>query len=390
MLNKNLLILSIGQIFSFTSPVVSVLLSGIIGSSMTNINYLATLPTALMIVGTAIGSLFAAKIMKMKGRKFGFSLASIINSLFSLVCAYAILINSFSLFCFANLTIGLSVSFAQQYRFAATESVETSNIPKAISLILLLGIVASLLGANIVSLTKDYLYTTYVGSYLSMAFLTIIPFFFFIFYKNEENIKFEKAQSKKSIIELLSNKNIQLSILSAGIGYTTMSTLMTATPISMHNMHGFTIFATGIVLQAHVIGMFLPSLVTGDLIKNFGHKKIIYSGIVILFLTIFIHFNFENYYAYMIGLILLGIGWNFLFVSGTSLLVISYNKEDKFLAQGLNDFVVFSSQSIGALSAGILLFATNWKTLNLICLPLLFFLLIFSMLNNTNVKNEKK
>ena len=92
----------------------------------------------------------------------------------------------------------------------------------------------------------------------------------------------------------------------------------------------------------------------------------------------------------MIGLILLGIGWNFLFVSGTSLLVISYNKEDKFLAQGLNDFVVFSSQSIGALSAGILLFATNWKTLNLICLPLLFFLLIFSMLNNTNVKNEKK
>tara|TARA_B100001564_G_scaffold347162_1_gene347626 strand:+ start:173 stop:448 length:276 start_codon:yes stop_codon:yes gene_type:complete len=90
MLNKNLFILSVGQIFSFTSPVVSVLLSGIIGSSMTDINYLATLPTALMIVGTAFGSLIASKIMKMKGRKFGFSIASIINSLFSLFCAYAI------------------------------------------------------------------------------------------------------------------------------------------------------------------------------------------------------------------------------------------------------------------------------------------------------------
>tara|TARA_Y100001970_G_scaffold177192_1_gene215917 strand:- start:9959 stop:11128 length:1170 start_codon:yes stop_codon:yes gene_type:complete len=389
MVNRNLFILSIGQIFSFTSPVVSVLLSGIIGSSMTNINYLATFPTALMIVGTAIGSLIASKIMQVKGRRFGFSVASIINSFFSLICAYAIFLNNFPLFCLANLSIGLSVSFAQQYRFAATESVKSSNIPKAISLILLLGIVASLLGANIVSYTKDFHYTTYVGSYLAMSILTIIPFFFFIFYKNEEKIDLEKVQSKKSITELLSNKNIQLSILSAGVGYTTMSTLMTATPISMHNMQGFTIFATGIVLQMHVVGMFLPSLVTGDLIKKFGHKKIIFSGIIIMFATIFIHFLFKNYYAYMLGLVLLGVGWNFLFVSGTSLLVISYNKEDKFLAQGLNDFVVFSSQSLGALSAGILLFATSWKTLNLICLPLLFVLLIFSIFNNNNnYKNE--
>ena len=389
MLNKNLFILSVGQIFSFTSPVVSVLLSGIIGSSMTDVNYLATLPTALMIVGTAFGSLIASKIMKMKGRKFGFSLASIINSLFSLFCAYAILINSFELFCLGNLIIGLSVAFAQQYRFAASESVEKSNIPKAISLILLLGIVASLLGANIVSVTKDFHQTTYVGSYISMSLLTIIPFFFFIFYKNEEKIESKIIKSQKSIFELLSNKNIQLSILSAGIGYTTMSTLMTATPISMNMMHGFSLFSTGIVLQIHVVGMFLPSLITGDLIKIFGHKKMIYSGIIILLITIIIHFNFETYYGYMIGLVLLGIGWNFLFVTGTSLLVVSYNKEDKFLAQGVNDFVVFSSQALGSLSAGIILFSTSWQTLNLICLPLLIILLLFSLFNKNKLKNEQ-
>ena len=384
MLNRNLFILSIGQIFSFTSPVVSVLLSGIIGAGMTNINYLATLPTALMIVGTAVGSLFASKIMKMKGRKFGFSLASIINSFFSLICAYAVLINSFNLFCIGNLAIGLSVAFAQQYRFAATESVETSNIPKAISLILLLGIVASLLGANIVSVTKDFYITTYVGSYIAMSLLTIIPFFFFLFYQNEDKVDQKEIKSQKTIFQLLSNKNIQLSILSAGVGYTTMSTLMTATPISMKMMHGFSLFSTGIVLQLHVIGMFLPSLITGDLINKFGHKKMIYAGIIIMLSTIATHFIFETYYGYMIGLILLGVGWNFLFVSGTSLLVVSYNKEDKFLAQGLNDFVVFSSQSIGALSAGILLFSTSWKTLNLICLPLLILLLLFSLLNKKN------
>ena len=384
MLNRNLFILSIGQIFSFTSPVVSVLLSGIIGAGMTNINYLATLPTALMIVGTAVGSLFASKIMKMKGRKFGFSLASIINSFFSLICAYAVLINSFNLFCIGNLAIGLSVAFAQQYRFAATESVETSNIPKAISLILLLGIVASLLGANIVSVTKDFYITTYVGSYIAMSLLTIIPFFFFLFYQNEDKVDQKEIKSQKTIFQLLSNKNIQLSILSAGVGYTTMSTLMTATPISMKMMHGFSLFSTGIVLQLHVIGMFLPSLITGDLINKFGHKKMIYAGIIIMLSTIATHFVFETYYGYMIGLILLGVGWNFLFISGTSLLVVSYNKEDKFLAQGLNDFVVFSSQSIGALSAGILLFSTSWKTLNLICLPLLILLLLFSLLNKKN------
>ena len=149
-----------------------------------------------MIVGTAVGSLIASKIMKMKGRKFGFSLASIINSFFSLICAYAVLINSFGLFCIGNLAIGLSVSFAQQYRFAATESVASSNIPKAISLILLLGIVASLLGANIVSVTKDFYITTYVGSYIAMSLLTIVPFFFFLFYQNEDKIDQKEVKSQ--------------------------------------------------------------------------------------------------------------------------------------------------------------------------------------------------
>ena len=387
MLNKNLLILCIGQIFSFTSPTVTVFLSGIIGSKLINIQYLATFPTALMIVGSAIGAPIAARVMEIKGRKFGFILASLVNSFASLICAYALTISSFSIFCLGNLIIGLSVSFILQYRFAATELVQKHNIPKAISLILLLGIVAALLGSNIVSFTKGIFYTEFVGSYFSLSLLTITPFFFFLFYDADNFSNKQNNKNKKSIIELLSNKHIKLAIMSAGVGYITMSTLMTATPISMNVMHGYSIFSTGIVIQLHVVGMFLPSLLTGNLIKIYGHKNIILSGIFILLICIFINFNFVSYYGFVIGLILLGVGWNFLFVSGTSLLVISYDEDNKFFSQGVNDFVVFSSQAIGSLSAGFLLYLTSWKTLNLICIPLIIILLFYT-LRSSFIKNK--
>jgi len=387
MVNKNLFILSVGQIFSFTSPTVTVLLSGIIGSKLIHIQYLATFPTALMIVGSAIGAPLASKIMEIKGRKFGFIFSSLINTFASLLCAYAISISSFSFFCLGNIFIGLSVSFALQYRFAVTELVQKENIPKAISLILLLGIVSALLGSNIVSFTKDLFITEYTGSYISLSLLTIVPFFFFLFYNRDSGFNIQKRNNKKSITDLLSNKHIQLAILSAGAGYIIMSTLMTATPISMNVMHGYSIFSTGIVIQLHVVGMFLPSLFTGNLIKLYGHRNIILLGIFILLVCIAVNYNFETYYGFLIGLILLGVGWNFLFVSGTSLLVISYDEDNKFLSQGLNDFIVFSSQAIGSLSAGFLLYLTSWKTLNLICIPLIFFLLIYS-LKSKFIKNK--
>ena len=379
--NKNLLIISVGQVFSFTSPVVAVLLGGIIGSKLIDNYYLVTLPTALMIVGTAVGSLFASKLMEIKGRRFGFSFAAILNSFSSLICAYAISVDSFALFCIGNLSIGLSVSFAQQYRFAASESVKKNDIPKAVSLILLLGIIAALVGSNIVSISKDIYITEYIGSYLALSFLAIIPFFLFIFYKDEERVKIENKNTRSSVKEILSNKDIQISIASAGVGYTVMSILMTATPIYLNIMQGYSIFSTGLVIQLHVAGMFLPSLITGNLINKFGHQRLIYSGIFILFTCLIINYTFQTYEAYMIGLILLGVGWNFLFVSGTSLLVLSYKKEDRFLAQGVNDFVVFSTQSIGSLSAGFLLYMIGWKILNLVCAPILLLFLIFSFRN---------
>ena len=165
-----------------------------------------------------------------------------------------------------------------------------------------------------------------------------------------------------------------------------MSFLMTATPISMHVLNEISLYKTSIVIQLHVVGMFLPSLFTGDLIKKYGHTKIIYTGVIIFIFCIFVNFIHQSYFNYMLGLILLGVAWNFTFVTGTSLLVVSYDEKDKFKAQGLNDFIVFSSQTAGSLSAGYLLYLTNWQYINLFCLPLL--LLIIYTSYKSDMKSE--
>jgi len=387
--NKNFIILTISQIFSSTPPVVTILLSGIIGSTLIDIKYLATLPTGIMIGGVAISSVIASNIMSKMGRSFGFSLGAIVSTFASFLCAYSIYIESFYLYCFSNFFIGFAMAFTHQYRFAVAEIVEKILIPKAISVVLLLSIVGALLGSTMVNFTKNLVENNlYVGSYICLGFLTIVPAVLFIFYKDVNFTINKKQKSETSIFELLSNKKIQQAITSAGIGYVIMSFLMTATPISMHLLNEISLYKTSIVIQLHVVGMFLPSLFTGDLIKKFGHTKIIYTGVIIFVFCIFINFIHQSYYNYMIGLILLGVGWNFTFVTGTSLLVISYDEKDKFKTQGLNDFIVFTAQTAGSLSAGYLLYLSNWQNINLFCLPLLLLIIYTSYKGNLKMNNS--
>ena len=388
MINRNLIILIFSQIFSFTVAPVTVLLSGIIASNMINIKFIATLPTALAVVGTALGSIFASFLMSLKGRKFGFLFSSLMNVFAALLAAYAVFNNYFIIFCFANLILGLGLAFTAQYRFAAAESVSKEYIPVTISLILLSGLVSAILGPNIATLTKNFINNhLYTGSYLFLSLLTFIPFCLFIFFKNEKNNFEKKTIQGRSYLTLLSQPRFFQAVASAAIGYVIMSFLMTATPIEMHIINNMSLDKTGFVIQMHIFGMFLPSLFTGNLIKRFGHSKIIYSGVFILIVCIFINFTNQNFYNYLIGLILLGLGWNFLFISGTSLLIISYKPEEKFKAQGLNDFLVFSTQASGALAAGYLLYLTNWKFINILCLPLLFVVLFATFYAEKKTKN---
>ena len=383
-MNKNLFILTLSQIFSFTAAPVTVFLSGIIGSQISPVKSLATLPMSISVVGIAIGAIIASKVMSKIGRKYGFILASIGNSLVSILAAYSIMNQNFILFSFANFFLGVGMAFTHQYRFAAAESVEKSVAPKAISIILFGGIISAFLGPSLANYAKDLVSENlYVGSYLVLALLTFIPAVLFLFYENKTKIENNLKYTGRSYLELLSQPRFIQAIAASAFGYAIMTFLMTATPISMHVMENMSLSKTGIVIQFHVASMFLPSLMTGHLIKKFGHSNIIYTGLFLYSITLITSVFDQSFFNYMFALIFLGLGWNFLFISGTSLLVLTYKEEEKYKAQGLNDFVVYSIHAIGSLSAGIFIALTSWKIMNIICIPFMVIIIL------TTIRAEK-
>ena len=376
-MNKNLFVLTLSQIFSFTAAPVTVFLSGIIGSQISPIKSLSTLPMSISVVGIAIGAVIASKVMSITGRKTGFIIASVGNSIVSLCAAYSIFNQNFSLFCFVNFFLGVGMAFTHQYRFAAAESVDKDKVPKAISIILLGGIVSAVIGPGLANYAKDIVSNhLYVGSYLSLAVLTFLPSIFFLFYKNTKKIEINIKYSGRNYLELISQPRYLQAIVASAFGYAIMTFLMTATPLSMHVMEGMSLSNTSVVIQIHVAAMFLPSLITGNLVKKFGHSKIMYAGVSLYSITVIASFFDQSFLNYMFALIFLGFGWNFLFISGTSLLVLTYKEEEKFRAQGLNDFIVYSVHAIGSLSAGILIVLTDWKMMNIICIPLMIIIVL--------------
>ncbi len=376
-MNKNLWLLILSQIFAFTAAPVTVFLSGIIGSQFSPIKSLATLPMALSIVGVAIFAMFAAKVMSIIGRRSGFIFASIGSSLASLLAAYSIIIQSFLLFNLACFLIGAGVAFSHQYRFAAVETVKKDMAPKAISIILLAGIGSAFIGPNLANISKEIVpQHLYAGSYFALAALTLTSTVFLLFYKDGHKENNIVSKTTRNYFELISQPRFLQALIASAFAYAVMSFLMTATPISMHIMEKISLAKTGFVIQLHIAAMFLPSLITGNLIKKFGHSKIMHAGVLLFLITILLSLFEQNFINYLIALIFLGLGWNFLFISGTSLLVLSYKEEEKFKAQGFNDLIVYSVQAAASLSAGIFINLTSWKIMNLVCVIFLVTIVI--------------
>ena len=377
LMNKNLWLLILSQIFAFTVAPVTVFLSGIIGSQFSPIKSLATLPMALSIVGIAIFAFFAAKIMSIIGRRAGFILASIGSSFASLIAAFSIIIESFILFNVGCFLIGAGAAFSHQYRFAAVETVDKEMAPKAISIILLAGIGSAFIGPNLANVSKEMIpQNLYAGSYIALAALTLTSTIFLFFYKDNHQKNKVIKKSSRSYFELISQPKFLQALIASAFAYAVMSFLMTATPISMYVMEKISLTKTGFVIQLHIAAMFLPSLITGNLIKKFGHSKIMYTGVILFSVTILISLFEQSFFNYLVALIFLGLGWNFLFISGTSLLVLSYREEEKFKAQGFNDLIVYTVQAIASLSAGVFISLTSWKTMNLVCVIFLIIIVI--------------
>ena len=388
LMNKNLWLLILSQIFAFTAAPVTVFLSGIIGSQFSPIKSLATLPMALSIVGVAIFAIFAAKLMSIIGRRAGFIFASVGSSLAALMAAYSIIIESFLLFNLGCFLLGAGVAFSHQYRFAAVETVSKDMAPKAISIILLAGIGSAFIGPNLANISKEIISEhLYAGSYIALAILTLSSTIFLLFYKDNHKPNNFVKKDTRSYFELISQPRFLQALIASAFAYAVMSFLMTATPISMHVMEKISLSKTGLVIQLHIAAMFLPSLITGNLIKKFGHSKIMYAGVVLFSITILTSLFEQNFVNYLTALVFLGFGWNFLFISGTSLLVLTYKEDEKFKAQGFNDFIVFSIQATASLSAGILLSLTSWKIMNLICIPFLILIVLSTIRADFRKKN---
>ena len=200
-----------------------------------------------------------------------------------------------------------------------------------------------------------------------------------MFYENTSKLEVNVKYSGRSYLELILQPRFLQAIVAAALGYAIMTLLMTATPLSMHVMENMSLNKTGIVIQLHVAAMFLPSLITGHLVKKYGHSNIMYAGVFLYSITIIASFFDQTFPNYLFALVFLGFGWNFLFISGTSLLALTYKEEEKFKAQGLNDFIVFSVHAIGSLSAGILIVLTSWKMMNLICIPLMILIILTTL-----------
>ena len=380
LMNKNLWLLILSQIFAFTAAPVTVFLSGIIGSQFSPIKSLATLPMALSIVGVAIFAIFAAKVMSIIGRRAGFIFASIGSSLAALMAAYSIIIENFLLFNLGCFLLGAGVAFSHQYRFAAVETVSKDMAPKAISIILLAGIGSAFIGPNLANISKEIIPEhLYAGSYIALAILTLSSTIFLLFYKDNHKPNNFVKKDTRSYFELISQPRFLQALIASAFAYAVMSFLMTATPISMHVMEKISLSKTGLVIQLHIAAMFLPSLITGNLIKKFGHSKIMYAGVVLFSITILTSLFEQNFVNYLTALVFLGFGWNFLFISGTSLLVLTYKEDEKFKAQGFNDLIVYSIQAVASLSAGIFLNLTSWKTMNLICIIFLIIIVISTL-----------
>jgi len=374
---RTLFVLTCAQCFGQTAAPILVLLGGIVGAQIAPSIDWATLPIAIQITGIASATIPASYLMSQVGRKAGFLAGTALAIFAALFAAWGIYQQSFTLFCIASFLIGNYIAFLQQFRFAVAESVPNEQIPKCLSFLMLAGIVAAFLGPEVgrrYSVIEGL--PDYVGSFLGMAAMLSVSFLILLaFYQNTAIEKQDLTSSRRPLGQIFRQPALILAITSAAVGYSIMSLIMTATPLSMHEMDLHSLDDTTRVIQSHILAMYVPSFFSGFLISWLGVKRIIQAGFLLMIVCIFIGWGQPEFINYWGALVFLGMGWNFLFLGGTTLLTQSYRSSERFKVQAVNDFLVFGLQALGSLSAGILLASIGWSGVMVFALPLLLILI---------------
>jgi MFS family permease len=303
------------------------------------------------------------RLMQHFGRKPVFIMSTVLGSLVALLAAASIANNSFWGLVLSAFLLGLMMSAIQQIRFAAMESVNVELIPKAASTVLLGGLVAAILGPELVTLGQFFSDQDFVGGFYLTAALLLLCSLLFTQIDNTHILTENSSLRGRRLSVIIRQPVFILAVSASVVGYALMSFIMTATPVHMHVHEAYSLQETKWVIQSHIFAMFFPSLFSGWLISKLGTSKIITLGLTAYTATIVIALTGSEWLSYWAALVLLGIGWNFLFVGGTVLLSQSYQPNERFKVQGLNEFLVFGCQATAALSAGVFLNLIDWRGL---------------------------
>ena len=371
-MTQNVWILMLAQAFAMCAAPLVVFAGGLIGKQLASDNNFATLPIAAMVIGTALAVYPAAVLASKKGRKMVFLGAMVIGGVASLMAVYALQVESFLAFVIAAMFVGIVLACIQQFRFAAMESVAAELMPIAASRLLLAGIIAAYLGPELVTIGQSLHEQTFTGAFYLLAGCFVIAFLLLLFgYQNIEIQQEEGEFVQRSFSELLSSPGILLAMGSASVGFAVMSFIMTATPISMYELNHYSLEETKWVIQSHIMAMFIPSLFSGWLVRKLGFTSMMWAGLGIYGICLFIAYWDQALIHYWSALILLGLGWNLLFVAGTALLPQMYQANETHRVQGLNDLMVFSAQAIASLGSGVLLLLLGWQGIMWVALPII-------------------
>jgi MFS family permease len=367
---RNVLLLAASQGLFMIGTSTMIAEAALVGHLLAPDKALATLPVALQQLSVMFTTFPASLLMRKIGRRGGFSVGAGFGILGTAVAMLGVLWGSFWIFCLGTLLNGVYNGFGQFYRFAAVDGSSDTWRSKAISYTLAGGVIAAVLGPELAKISKDWLApVTYAGSFAALSGVAVLALLVLQFIRIPMPSAAERSGEGRPLAEIARNPTFIVAVFAAMVGYGVMAFLMTVTPLAMV-AHQHTFDSAAFVIQWHVLAMFAPSFVTGALVARFGVLRIMQSGAVLLALCIAAGLAGADVHHFWLGLVLLGVGWNFLYVGGTTLVTETYRPAEKATVQAANDFLIFGTVTLAAASSGALHSAFGWVVLNLIVIPL--------------------
>jgi MFS family permease len=340
-------------------------MSALIGYGLADTKAFATLGATTYVLGSAVATMPASLWMGRVGRRRGFMAGAAINIAGCALAAVALYAASFPLFCVATAVIGVYNAIGLQYRFAAAEVAAPEFRAKAISLVLAGGIVGGFVGPATTRLGRDAFATPFLGSFLLLAVVAV-----------QSRVRVpaptpeERGGGGRPLSVIVRQPTFVVAVLSGALGYGIMNLLMVATPLAM-SFCSLPYAAAATVIQWHVVGMYGPGFFTGGLIRRFGVLNVILAGVVLVGGCVAVALNGNTLAHFVAALVLLGVGWNFMYTGGTTLLTETYRPAEKAKTQGANDFAVFATMGVSSFSSGALVSLAGWERMNVAALPVL-------------------